>query len=337
MSFQSTKLNGIFILDSHSTDLIYGPEERRAISELVHIVAPAQTRESIRENPGLLADVDLVFAGWGAAVWDEELLSYAPHLKAVFHGAGSIKPFTTEAFWNRDIVITSAYAANAVPVAEYTLATVLLSLKQFWRYSADAKKGLSWGDHTRPMIGAFRSTVGFISCGVIARKTLELLKPFDLKRVIYCPFLSEEEAAEMNVELVTLPEVFRRSHVVSLHTPLLPETEGLITGKLFSLMCRDATFINTARGGVVRQNEMIEVLRQRPDLTAVLDVTDPEPPKPDDPLLQLPNVVVSPHIAGSMGHEIRRLGHHMVEELRRYLAAEPLRWQITQEASLKMA
>ena len=92
-----------------------------------------------------------------------------------------------------------------------------------------------------------------------------------------------------------------------------------------------STFINTSRGAVIRENEMIEVLRQRPDLWAVLDVTYPEPPPPDSPLYTLPNVLLTPHIAGSMGEECRRQGRYMIEELERYLAGQPLSWAVTKE------
>ncbi len=173
--------------------------------------------------------------------------------------------------------------------------------------------------------------------GMVARRTLELLRPFDLRRLVCCPYLTEEEAERLNVERCNLTEVFRRADVVSLHTPDLPQTRGMIRGEHFASMKRGATFINTARGAIVRESEMVEVLRVRPDLTAVLDVTHPEPPAPDSPLLRLPNVVLTPHIAGSMGSELHRLGHYMVGELRRFLAGEPLRWQIVRETAAMLA
>jgi phosphoglycerate dehydrogenase-like enzyme len=126
-----------------------------------------------------------------------------------------------------------------------------------------------------------------------------------------------------------LEDIFRRADVVSLHTPWLPETEGMITGQHFTLMKPNAAFINTARGAVVRESEMIAVLEQRPDLLAVLDVTYPEPPVPGSPLYTLPNVVLTPHIAGALGPETRRLGEMMLDELQRYLRGEPLRWQVS--------
>ena len=126
-------------------------------------------------------------------------------------------------------------------------------------------------------------------------------------------------------KLVSLEEIFARSEVVSLHTPLLEETRGMITGDHFRLMRENASFINTARGALVRENEMIQVLRERPDIFAVLDVTSPEPPEDDSPLWTLSNVFMTPHVSGSRGREGLRLGHFVVEELRRYLNGEPLK------------
>lgn len=96
----------------------------------------------------------MIFSGWGAPVMDENFLEAAPNLRAVFYGAGSIRSFTTETFWRRDLVVTSAYAANAIPVAENTVATILLSLKHFWRMAGLAKRGEGWGDHSRPVRGS---------------------------------------------------------------------------------------------------------------------------------------------------------------------------------------
>ena len=111
----------------------------------------------------------------------------------------------------------------------------------------------------------------------------------------------------------------------------------MITGEHLASMKANAAFINTARGAVVREDEMVEVLRQRPDLYAILDVTYPEPPEPGSPLYTLPNVVLTPHIAGSMDNECRRMGRYAIEDCRRYLAGEPLQWQITREQAATLA
>jgi phosphoglycerate dehydrogenase-like enzyme len=331
------KPKALFILHAPSRDIIYGPEEQAYLAAHADFYAPSQTRESILDNPGLLADVEVIFSGWGAPIMDEGFLTAAPNLKAVFYGAGSIAYCVSEAFWDRGILITSAYGANAVPVAEYTLATILLSLKNFWRFGAQIKAGKGWGDHTRHVTGAFRTTVALVGCGMIARKIIDLLKAFDLRCIAHDPFLTAAEAASLGVERCTLEEAFALGDVVSLHAPNKPETQGMIAGRHFSLMKNGATFINTARAGIVNQNEMVAALVQRPDLTAILDVFEPEPVPVDSPLMRLGNVIMSPHIAGSLGPECQRCGRYMVEEFERYLAGEPLRYQITKELAARLA
>lgn len=333
------KPKAMFIMDPASKDLIYGPEEQRKIAELADFEFPSQSRDSIRENLHLLENVEVIFSGWGAPIMDEEFMAAAKNLKAVFYGAGSIRYFTPPAFWERDILISCSADANAVPVAEYCAATIVLSLKDFWRLSRQTRSNEGWmnGSHLRHLPGCFRSTVGYISLGAIAKKTLNLMESYDIKRLVYSTSLSDEAAAAMNVEKRSLDEIFAESDVISLHTPDLPSTKGMITGRHFELMKPGATFINTARGAVVREKEMIEVLSKRPDITAILDVTDPEPPEFDSPLTKLPNVVMTPHIAGSIGPECQRLGYYQLLEFERYLAGQPLQFQITKEAAAKMA
>ncbi len=244
----------------------------------------------------------------------------------------------TDALWDRGILITSAYAANAVPVSEYALSQILFCLKHGWQLVFKLKR-----DHAYPAResitapGVYGSTVGLISLGMVGRLVCERLKPFDVKVIACDPFATAADAAALNVELCGLDDLFRRSDVVSLHTPWLKETEGMIAGRHFEMMKPGAAFINTARGAVVREGEMIDVLQRRADLFAVLDVTHPEPPAPDSPLFTLPNVVVTPHIAGSMNDECHRQGRYMVDELRRYARGEPLKWGITREKARTLA
>lgn len=325
-----TRLRGLFILDEAALAMSYGSEERRTIAEQVELIAPPLTRETFAEHPELLREVQVIFSGWGAPVVDDSFVTAAPTLKAIFYAGGGVGSWITHSIWDRGIVVSSAYAANAVPVAEYALAATLFSLKHGWSLARQTHEKRSFPPrHQAP--GCYGSTVGLISLGVTARAFRRLLRSFDLRVLAYDPYLRAGEEAELDVEAVPLDELFRRSDVVSLHTPLLAETEGMITGAHLAAMKHGATFINTARGSIVRQDELIEVARQRPDLQFVLDVVEPEPPLPDSPLYSLENVVLTPHIAGSVGTECRRMGRYMVEELRRYLAGEPLQWVITPE------
>jgi phosphoglycerate dehydrogenase-like enzyme len=327
-------LKGIYVLHTDAYDRIYGPQERADIAQLVEIYAPQQTADAVRADPSVLAEADVIFSGWGMARLDEALLRAAPRLQAVFYGAGSIRGFATDAAWARGITISSAYAANAIPTAEFALSQILFSLKRGWHYALAIRRDRRY-PRKGPVPGAYESTVGLISLGMIGTHVARLLQAFDVKLVAYTS--SDRKAAQLGAQRRALDELFRESDVVSLHTPWLKETEGMITGEHFSAMKENATFVNTARGAVVREGEMIEVLRQRPDLYAVLDVTYPEPPAPESPLYTLPNVVLTPHIAGSLSGECRRMGRYMVNELERYLSGEPLQWEITQEQAAGLA
>jgi phosphoglycerate dehydrogenase-like enzyme len=324
------------ILDTHYEPLIYGPEEKRDIASLVRLVAPPQTRESVARDLSVLREVEVILSGWGAPCMDASFLAAAPRLGYVCYGAGSIRGVTTDAFWDRGVRISSAWSANAVPVAEYAFAQILFCLKLGWPLARAVRASRAFVSR-EAAFGAYGSTAGIVSLGMVGRRVCELLKVTDLRVIAYDPFASAADAAEAGVTLVDLDELFMRADVVSLHTPWLPETENMIRGRHFRSMKRNAAFINTARGAVVNEPEMIEVLSARPDLQAVLDVTHPEPPPPDSPLYTLPNVIVTPHIAGSVGLECRRHGRYMVEELRRYLAGEPLRWEVSRERSKTLA
>jgi phosphoglycerate dehydrogenase-like enzyme len=335
----NSKPTGLFLLDDQYIDMIYSPAVRAEIESLAKMTAPPQTAASIRENPPPLAQAELLFSGWGMPALDAAFLAQAPRLKAVFYGAGSLRKIVTPKFWRCDIPIISAYSANAIPVAEFTLAQILFSLKAGWRHIRMTREERFFPifPSPLPMAGAYHSTVGIISLGAIGRCLVDLLRGHELNLLAYDPFVSPTEAARLGVELCSLPDLFRRADVVTLHAPLLPETEGLVTGELLASMKPNATFINTARGALVREQEMISVLSQRPDLYAVLDVTHPEPPDPASPLFGLPNVILTPHIAGSMGRECQRMGQLVLDELKRYLNGEPLQHRITREIFATMA
>jgi phosphoglycerate dehydrogenase-like enzyme len=328
--------SALFVLDAHAFDLIYGPEGRAEVAQRAMLLAEPLTREQLKTRPDLLSRVEVIFSGWGAPVMDEAFLAAAPRLRAVFYGAGSVRYFATEALWGRNLAVTSAGAINAIPVSEYTLAAILFSLKRGWHHLALGRRGRE-AFRRLPMAGASGSKVGLVSLGVIGQLVRERLRPFEVEVLAYDPFVTPAQARQLGVRLADLKEIFAECDVVSLHTPWLKETEGMITGALLDSMKPGATLINTARGALVREAELIAVLTRRPDLAAVLDVTWPEPPVAGSPLYTLPNVVLTPHIAGSMGPEGRRMGRAMIEEFDRWSRGEPLKWRVRREQAALMA
>ncbi|MFI6940056.1 hydroxyacid dehydrogenase [Streptomyces sp. NPDC050418] len=313
----------LLVMEEERRADVYPPEVLAAIGDLVTWSAPPCTRQELADAPGQLRDVDFLLTGWGAPVLEAGLLARAPRLRAVFVAAGSVRHITTPAFWGRGIPIVSAAAANAVPVSEFTLAQVLLGLKQTHRIAREAAAGRGFPGHPE-VAGAYRTRVGLWGLGHIGRLVAGHLSRFDVEVVATDPVASPSAARKAGVQLVDLDELFATSQVVSLHAPLLPRTRGVVGAHLVNSLRPGATLINTARGALIDEPAAVDVLRNRPDLTAVLDVTDPEPPVADSPLFTLPNVVLTPHIAGAVGTERHRLGRLVLDELRRFTRSEPL-------------
>ena len=330
-------LKSIIIGDPVRLPTVFSAYERDQISELTDPVCEPLSREQVLADLSILRDVDVIFGTWGMPRLEAPFLDAAPNLKAIFYAAGTVKSFATEEVFRRKVLMTTAYQANAVPVAEYCLATILFSLKLGWRHLRSLYLKKAWHRDTDRITGAYDATVGLISLGAIGKKTLELLRPYELNVLVYSTSMTQEQADQLGVQRGSLDELFERSDVVSLHTPSLPTTQGMIKPEHFRLMKPNATFINTSRGAVVDQSGMIRVLRERNDLTAILDVTEPEPPEPGNVIFDLENIFITPHIAGSLGSECRRLGQTAIDECRRYLEGEPLQCPVVMEDLFRMA
>jgi phosphoglycerate dehydrogenase-like enzyme len=326
----------LFVLPQRNFELIYGAELAEQIGALVELLAPPVEPAEALARPDKLAEAELIFTGWGSLSFTPVVLAAAPRLRMLFYGAGTVHGTVTEAFWERGVRVTSAWAANAVPVVEYTVGQVFLCLKRAYQHAA-AYRAASGHLARLPVAGGYGSTVGLVSLGMVGRMVAQRLQAFDVQLMAYDPYVDAASGAELGVRMASLEDVFRQADVVSLHAPWLDSTVGMIHGEHLRMMKPGASFINTARGAVVREDEMIAALAERPDLFAVLDVTWPEPAAADSPLFSLPNVFLTPHIAGSMDGECRRMGQTMFEELQRYLRGEPLRYEVTRERAAILA
>ncbi|MFI6865028.1 hydroxyacid dehydrogenase [Streptomyces sp. NPDC050421] len=271
----------------------------------------------------VLADTELLVTGWGCPPLDAAALAAAPRLRAVVHAAGSVRGHITDACWERGIEVSSAAAANALPVAEYTVAMILLSGKQVLERARDYRSERHRDDWltTSPVVGNYGRTVGILSASLIGRRVIELLRPYDLRVLLHDPYVSEAQAAELGVRAVGLGELFARSDLVSVHTPLLPATRGLVSRELLMSMRPDAVLLNTSRGAVVDQDALVDILRLD-RIRAVLDVTDPDTLPAGHPLWECENALITPHLAGSQGNEWQRLVDLAVGEAERWAAGD---------------
>ncbi|HET6740499.1 MAG TPA: hydroxyacid dehydrogenase, partial [Kribbella sp.] len=293
--------------DSTRAQVLVPPVRQRL--DAVATVLPIGPGDGFLADPAVraaLPDVDVLLTGWGCPRIGPEVLDAAPKLQAILHAAGSVKAIVDPAAFERGIQVSSAATANAQPVAEFTVAAIVMAGKRAFRLAAQYRLERRKGD-AHGMPGNYGATVGLLGASRIARMVAERLRSFDLHVLISDPYLTAGEAAALGAELVDNDTLFARSDILSVHAPLLPETVGLVDARLLGLLKDDAVLINTARGKIIDAGALLaECASGRID--AVLDVTDPEPLPPDSPLLDLPNVFVTPHVAGAVGNEIARLG-----------------------------
>jgi phosphoglycerate dehydrogenase-like enzyme len=286
----------------------------------------------------LLARAEILLTAWGSPRIDAAVLARAPRLAAIIHAAGTVKGHVDPLCFERGVRVSSAAAANAVPVAEFTLAAILLAGKRAFRLQrryAEVRNFRLWWNEAPP-IGNYRKVVGIVGASRIGRLVLQHLRGFDFAVLVSDPYLSAEEAAHFGAEKVEVDELLRRSDVVSLHAPSLPETHHLLDARRLALLRDGAVLVNTARGALVDGDALrAELVAGRID--AVLDTTDPEILLADSPLYDLPNVFLTPHIAGAMGAETQRMATLALDEIERFVKGEPLAHEIRLEDLARIA
>lgn len=284
------------------------------------------------EGKALLAEADILITGWGCPKIDDAVLDAAPRLRYVLHAAGSVKHHVGDACWERGVQISSAADANAIPVAEYTVAMIILANKRVLQIARalHTTRAEILPEQLFPDMGNYRKRVGIIGASKIGRHVIRLLAPYELDVVVADPYLDAAEAAALGVELVTLDELVASSDVVSLHAPSLPSTKNLIDAGRIERLRPGATFINTSRGDLVDQDALLARV-ERGDLYAVLDVTTPWVLPADSGFYAHPNVLLTPHIAGSLGNELERMAASTVQEALRLSRGDPLEFRVRAE------
>jgi phosphoglycerate dehydrogenase-like enzyme len=288
----------------------------------------------------LLARADIILGHWGCPRIDETVLDRAPRLGLFTYAAGTVKGVVDDAVFDRKIRVTSGADANAEPVAEFTLATILFANKDvFWQRDRlrTARDPASVRQENDSPVGNYDKVVGIVGASLIGRRVIELLAPFPhLQVVLYDPFVTDDEAKALGVTKTELDELCASVDILSIHAPELPSTRHMIAAPQLAALRTGATLINTARGSLLDHDALLaEVESGR--LNAVLDVTDPEPLPEDHPLWAMPNVFITPHLAGSQGTELRRMINYVIDEITRWKAGQPARNGITKEQLARLA
>ncbi|MCB5182970.1 hydroxyacid dehydrogenase [Streptomyces antimicrobicus] len=316
-------------MDPRTRAAVLGPRMLTDLLRVADVDPQLLVTDFADPHPALahrLGTAEVLFTGWGCPPLDAAALDRMPRLRAVVHAAGSVKHHVTPVCWERGLLVSSAAAANAVPVAEFTLAAVLLSNKRVLEaaHAYRAARGPVDVLGRYPTAGNYRRTVGLVGASLVGRRVLELLRPFDLRVLVHDPYADPGDLAVLGAEACALEDLLRRSDVVSLHAPALPGTRHLLDATRLALMRDGSTLINSARGALVDTEALTrELVSGR--LHAVLDHTEPEVLPADSPLFDLPNVLLTPHMAGSLGGELDRLAATAVAEVARYAQGLPFR------------
>lgn len=309
----------------------------RAVATIMPVAVPARADGDFLERH--LGQAEIAFTSWDTANFDAAALRKAPDLKLICHAAGSVRPIVSEALWQRGIRVSSGAAAIAYGVAEYCLGLMLTAPKRVFWLAQSTREGL-WMEAAAAWGGAleiYQQNIGIIGVGYIGRQLIRLLKNFTCNVCVYDPYLSAEQAEALGVTKVeTLEELFGSCRIISLNAPTNEGTRDMLRGSHFSLLQPGSVFINTAGAIQINEAEFVQELR-RGRFIACIDRCHAEPVELDHPYRHLPNVLLTPHIAGVMAENRLRIGTLVIDEVERYVAGQPLEHEITREKLERMA
>ena len=287
--------------------------------------------ENIRAS---LQGAEIIVSTWGALPYTQEILEVCPNLKLILHGAGSFKSYVTPVLIERDVTVCTAVHMNAKPVAEFTLGVILSSLKNMERHNMEIHKEgrAAWGKSRVDYDGGYYHTkIGLLGYGYITKILLGLLKHFEFEVFVADDFATAGEVRDLGAKKTDIDDIMGTCDVISIHHADVPRNWNIINRDTLSLMKPGSRLINTSRGRMINEPDLIEKLKEG-QIAAYLDVTHPEPPAEDSPLYSLPNCILTPHVSGSIGAEVHRMGDYCVRELENWLEGKPLENRIDIES-----
>lgn len=283
-------------------------------------------------DDAILKQTEVLITGWGSRPVDMSTLKRMPNLRLVAHLAGTVKHIVSLDVMGSGVRVVHAASANARPVAEFVLAAILLHNKRVpdWVRLYHAQRGALRirAEQMHRIVGNRDKVIGLVGASRVGRHLISLLRNHNLQVLLHDPFVCPAEAERLGVQLVALDQLIAQSDVVSLHQPLLPSTRHSFSARECGLMRDGALLINTARGGIIDHDALIAALADG-RFSALLDVTEPEPLADDSPLWDMPNVMLTPHIAGSLGTEVADMTDLVIEEIARFTRGEPLIHEMT--------
>ncbi|MDJ0612201.1 MAG: 2-hydroxyacid dehydrogenase [Rhizobiaceae bacterium] len=280
------------------------------------------TSDDVVERVG---DADILITH--LAPMSSDMLAKLPNLKMIADSRGGPVNIDLEACRERNVLVVNTPGRNASAVAEFTIGAILVETRKI-RASEEALRKGDWNNVYYRADSTGRElcemTIGIVGYGAIGRLTVGLLKVFGCQILVYDPYATlSDEDQKSDVEMVSLEELLKRSDVVSLHPKVTPETVGMMNADTFAQMKQGAVLVNTTRGSLCDDDALVEALTNGPLGSAMIDTFTTEPVPMDHPLLSLPNVTLTPHVAGASVRTVAYAAEQIAEEVRRFLNGEP--------------
>ena len=270
------------------------------------ILEKEQMKEMIADCVGIIVGVDPL---------DAEVLACAPKLRAVSKYGVGVDNIDLAYCEQRGIKVSRAVGANSEAVADYAMALMLAVARKVPMIDRKCRQ-LDWGKITTRDVS--NATLGLFGLGAIGRHVAKRAQGFGMKVIAYDPYWPEEFARENHIERADAETIFRTADFISLHLPLMPETEGFVGEKELAMMKKDAVLINTARGGLVDERALLAALKEDRIYGAGLDAFAHEPPE-DDSWFALDNVVLGSHCAASTRGATQNMGRIATDNILRDL------------------
>ncbi len=324
------------ILSQAMRERLFSEKAMERLRNFGEVIVNETNDTSPEQVKKVIAGADIAITSWGSQPIDEEILAVAPELKLVVHAAGSVKPIVSDALWEKGIRVTGSPKPLGEGVAETALGLSIAASKNVFALSKNIAAG-GWAEGKDDIKELFDITVGVVGAGWAGKHYIRLMKNFGVEILMYDPFIPAETAHALGAEKVEFEDLLRRSDIVSIHAPSIPETYHMFNAETLALMKKDAILINTARGSILDEKALYAHMTAGNLKYACLDVTDPEPPAKDHPLRTLPNVIFTPHLAGLVNNGQRRIGIHTGNEIAKFLEGSRMDCEVTKEMLKTMA
>ena len=279
-------------------------------------------------------DADVIVCTWGSLMFTKDVIDRLPNLKMIAYGGGSMANVVDDYAFERGIKVLTGNYIFAMSVAEGCLAYTLCALRELERYMRQVREG-GWNENWTNR-GLFGKKIGIVGFGEISRNFVEMLKPFDMEILINSGHMTDDEAAKYGARTASREEIFETCDIVSLHMSLSEKTKGCINRELLEKLQPHALLVNTARGEVVDEEAMEDLLVQG-RFYAALDVFGQEPLPVDSRLRKLPNAMLIPHLGGPTIDLREYIICSLAKDIKAFAEGKPLKNEIGAQAVARMS